>query len=127
MSEIQTKLLGAWEIIQRLTGGVDDREPDDDSKYLWFQQNIIVTGDEWAAWDMPYVVRGEADCGQIDIMREDLWEPWLQQGIFQVEADILKLCMAGRANHPRPQIFSSSADNECVLYVAKRCEKPCPD
>jgi hypothetical protein len=119
-------LLGAWEIIERLDAGKADREPDDDSKYIWFLSDRMVSGDEWAAWDLPYAVRSSQGAGEIDVTRSDRLEPWLQPGIFEVAGRELKLCMAGSRQESRPTSFSSTEANGCVLYVARRSEKELP-
>ena len=121
-----TLLLGAWRITERLTAGVDDREPDDDAKFLWFLDDSIVTGDQWAAWNMAYISRGNPDYGEIDVTRNDLNQTWLQRGIFSVSDDTLKLCMAGDESDVRPIEFASTSSNSCVLYVAVKCTEPLP-
>jgi len=119
-------ILGAWRITQRLDAGVDDREPDDDDKFLWFLPESIVTGDRWAAWGMPYVATGGPNAGRIDITRNDLNNPWLQRGIFSVANGILKLCMAGHESDERPNEFTSTPSNNHLMYVASRCDEPVP-
>jgi len=120
-------LAGAWEITERLTAGVDSREPDDDAKFMWFRPKVILSGDAWAAWEMPYLAQSGLSFGEIDVTRADLHEPWLQRGIFDVTNDILRLCMAGEPSNPRPRSFRSTSDNGCVLYVARRSNEPLPE
>lgn len=119
-------LLGGWRIVRRLTAGIDDREPDDDDKYLWFLGHIVVTGDDFAAWHMPYVIAGSPESGTIDVQREDLNTPWLQQGIFSVSGDRLQLCLSPDPGAERPIVFSSTPDNGAVYYEAERTLKPPP-
>ena len=119
-------LRGAWRITQRLDAGFDDREPDDDDKFLWFLDDTIVTGDRWAAWDMPYVARDGTDCGEIDVTRDDVNKPWLQRGIFSVSDNTLRLCMAGRDSDARPNEFASTPTNRYLLYIAERSTEPLP-
>jgi hypothetical protein len=126
MSGDLADLAGAWEITARLTAGRDDREPDDGPKYLWFLCDVIVTGDEWAAWEMPFSARSGPAHGLIDVTCADLLEPWEQSGIFRVQDGILELCMAGEANEARPTAFSSTESNGHVLYVARRSNEPLP-
>jgi hypothetical protein len=121
------ELSGTWEITHRLTAGADDSESDDDPKYLWFLSNIIITGDEWAAWDMPFVARSGRGHGELDVTRADSREPWVQLGIFDIAGDVLRLCMAASAGDPRPDAFSSTKSNGCVVYVARRSQKALPE
>jgi hypothetical protein len=127
MNTAASPLSGAWQIQERLSAGVDDRESDDDAKFLWFLDEVIVTGDEWAAWEMPYVVRGGPTTGEIDITRRDRNEQWLQRGIFEVTSPQLRLCLAGAATDDRPEAFASTEENGHVLYVATKSEEPLPE
>ncbi len=119
-------LIGGWRIVRRLTAGIDDREPDDDDKYLWFLTDIVVTGDDFAAWDMPYSTAGAIASGTIDVHRNDLNAPWLQRGIFAVSDDRLVLCMSPGPSSGRPTDFSSTPENGTVYYEAERTPKPPP-
>jgi hypothetical protein len=123
---IPSPLLGGWRILRRLTAGIDDREPDDDDKYLWFLADILVTGDDFAAWDMPYSIAGSIEAGTIDVHRDDLNTPWLQRGIFAVSNDRLVLCMSPDPVGGRPTDFSSTPENGAVYYEAERTTKPPP-
>lgn len=46
--EIISTLLGAWRIVRFVESGTE--VPLEDDQFLWFKYDIIVTGDEWAAW-----------------------------------------------------------------------------
>ncbi len=123
----QRLLVGGWEITMRLYAGEDDREPDDDAKYLWFLTDRIITGDAWAAWEMPYSARAGSAIGEIDVMRADYNEPFLQRGIFQVEGDVLRLCLSPEGVMEPPSGFTSTIENDCLLYLAKRSSVSPPD
>lgn len=121
-----SELLGAWEIMERLDSGRNERPDTDDPKHLWFLPDRIVSGDQWAAWEMPYKARSHQAGGEIDVTRADRWEPWLELGIFEIAGNELRLCMAGSPKGPRPTSFTSSEANGCTLYIARRSQKARP-
>jgi hypothetical protein len=102
-------------------------EDGESSHFLWFNEEIIVTGDSWAAWEMPYRLQCDRFPMEIDITREDLPESWLQKCIFELADNTLQICGAGSAVVPRPSGFSSSIANQQILYIAKRCNEPQPN
>jgi uncharacterized protein (TIGR03067 family) len=124
-SEIISTLLGAWRIVRIVETGAE--VPLEDDQFLWFKHDIIVTGDEWAAWDMPYMIRADRQIIEIDIHRDDRHESWLQAGIMEIEGDNLQICAAGSPSHSRPEDFRSTMQNENMLWVAQRCDEPLPD
>jgi uncharacterized protein (TIGR03067 family) len=126
--ETAAQLRGAWRVIM-LTGAGENllREEDgNDCQFLWFTDEVIVTGDKWAAWDIPYTMKADRTPMEIDILRDDLQDPWLQKCIFEVGGDKLRICAAGSPTMPRPSQFSSTVDDQQVLYVAERCNEPLP-
>ena len=125
--EVVARLCGAWRVVQLISAGEDvTREEEDDYHYLWFTPEIIVSGDRWAAWHMPYAIRADRAPMEIDITRDDLAKPWLQKGIFEVTGDTLRICGAGSARRRRPVKLSRTASNKQVLYTAERCDVPRP-
>lgn len=124
---IHDALFGAWRIVQFTEGGQESPREDGDDQFLWFLEEVIVTGDQWATWEMPYTLRGDFSPKEIDIMRKDLSEPWLQLGIIEVSGEALQICVCGSPDKPRPKEFSSSVFDQQVLYVAERCDEPLPE
>jgi hypothetical protein len=102
-------------------------EEEESPRFLWFDKEIIITGDEWAAWDMPYQLQCDRSPMEIDITRNDLQQSWLQKCIFEISGDVLQICGSGLAILPRPSAFTSSITNQQILYVANRCNEPRPD
>jgi uncharacterized protein (TIGR03067 family) len=119
-------LLGAWRITQLLVGGEESEREEGDDKFLWFTESVIVSGDKWAAWHMPYSIKETSTPLKIDIQRDDLWEPWLQPGIVEVLGDTLRICAASSEGEPRPTRFGSTDHGGETLYVAERCDEPLP-
>jgi hypothetical protein len=123
------------EVVSITDSGADATYHEDDLDYegarptppfFWFANDIIVVGDQGAAWEMPYKVFGTKAPVEIDITRADRWDPWLQRCIVEVVGDTLRICGAGSETQPRPVNFTSSADDEQILYVAERCDEPVP-
>jgi uncharacterized protein (TIGR03067 family) len=125
-SSIAAALLGAWRVVQTVVEGTEEVREEGDEHFLWFTHEAIVTGDQWAAWDMPYSIRDYCVPMQIDIRRQDRGQPWLQLGIFEIADDTLRVCVAGAAANPRPSAPESTPTNGHILYTAKRCDEPLP-
>jgi len=125
--EVMARLCGAWRVVQLIVAGEDvTRQEEDDYHYLWFTPEIIVTGDRWAAWHMPYALRADRAPMEIDITRDDLVTPWVQKSIIEVNGDTLRICGTGSVRRRRPAKFSSTASNKQVLYTAERGDEPRP-
>jgi uncharacterized protein (TIGR03067 family) len=117
---------GAWRVVKLIDGGDDIPREEDGDNYLWITDPFIVTGDQWAAWRMPYIIRADCTPMEIDITRGDLPDSWIQKGIIEVVSDLLRICGAGSVTRPRPSTFSSTVADGQVLYVAERCNEPVP-
>jgi uncharacterized protein (TIGR03067 family) len=126
-AEVASRLRGAWRVARLTDSGKEAPREEDDDHFLWFTDEVIVTGDQWAAWDMPYTMWCDRTPMEIDITRDDLAESWVQKCIFEVKGDTLRICGAASAARPRPSRFSSTAANKQVLYVAERCAEPRPE
>lgn len=118
-------LRGSWRVIECIEAGEDARDPDDDEKFLWFTDDLIVSGDKWAAWDMPYSCSGQPNKGVLQITREDQREPWVANAIFAITGDELRVCMGSKPTD-RPTGFESTPENRYVFYRAVRCDEPVP-
>jgi uncharacterized protein (TIGR03067 family) len=124
--EVMARLAGAWRVVRLVDAGqVVPREEGDDH-FLWFTPDVIVTGDQWAAWHMPYVIRADCAPMELDVTRDDLEPSWVQKSIVEVKGDTLRICGAGTARRRRPAKFTSTASNKQLLYVAERCDEPLP-
>jgi uncharacterized protein (TIGR03067 family) len=120
-------LQGAWRILQITAAGAETPSEDVDDRFIWFTSNIIVYGNQEAAWDMPCTIQYDRLPAQIDIVREDRREPWLELGILDLTDDMLRICTSGSAIGTRPTDFASSAANGWTLYVAQRSDEPLPE
>jgi len=112
--------------MSRLGGGTEELVGGEDPQFLWFLPQKLVHGNEWAAWECEYVVKGSPSAGEIDVMRTDTREPWIQLGIFEVRGSALSLCMASGSGF-RPLEFESTLEDRNILYVAKRSSEPLPE
>jgi uncharacterized protein (TIGR03067 family) len=125
--DIRSLFKGAWRVIRLLQAGSEEPREPEDRHFLWITDDVIITGNADAAWDMPYVLRGETFPLAIDVTRNDRWEPWVELAILDVQGDTLQICTAGSATGARPDEFVTSADDERQLYVAVRCNEPMPE
>jgi uncharacterized protein (TIGR03067 family) len=131
-NEVVGRLHGAWRVVSlTIAGEVVPRETYDDGEdfahYFWFADGVITTGDRWAAWEMPFTMKVDRQPMEIDITRDDLPNSWLQQCIFEIRGDTLRICGAGSVDKPRPSQFTSTGANDQMLYVAERCDEPLPE
>jgi uncharacterized protein (TIGR03067 family) len=124
--DIRSQLRGAWRVDCVIVAGVETPKEDEDEHFLWFNDEVIITGNADAAWDMPYVLLGNGSPAKIDITRNDRWEPWTERALIKVEGDALQLCSAGSAEKDRPVQFESSVENGWTLYLGSRCNEPVP-
>ena len=118
-------LRGSWRIIERMEAGEDTLDPDDNDKFLWFTDDLIVSGDKWAAWQMPYTCTGQPSDGVLQITREDFWQSWIATAIFSIAGHELRICMGGKPND-QPVRYESTPENRFVFYRAVRCNEPIP-
>ena len=126
MTGQRTSLLGAWQITQRVAAGEDALEPGDEPRFLWFLSDHIVTGDQWAAWNMPYSTAGAPTHGTLDVTRADQRDPWVEPGIYALDSGTLRLCMAGHPMSKRPTEFASTPENGWTLYVLVPSDEAVP-
>lgn len=125
--ELEGLLLGAWRIIKILNAGEALEREEDDEQFLWLLEEKIVTGDEWAAWDMPYKLKSDHFPIEIDVTRDDLNESFIDKGLIEVSNQEIKICMSGEEGRPRPSDFTSTPENGQTLYVGIRCNEPLPE
>ena len=124
--DIRSQLRGAWRVERVVAGGVENPREEGDEHFLWFGDDVIMTGNADAAWEMPYAVVGIGPPAEIDIRRNDRSEPWTERAVVRVADETLHLCSAGSADKDRPDRFESSAANGWMLYLATRCDEPVP-
>lgn len=125
--DIRSQIRGAWRVDRVLVGGVQEPKGEDDEHFLWFTDDVIITGNADAAWEMPFALEGTSFPARIGITRSDRLEPWVERALVTVKGDVLQLCSAGAGNHGRPDRFESSEANGWTLYVATRCAEPAPE
>jgi len=68
-----------------------------------------------------YKLDSSAKPKRIDIMPKEKEETL--QGIYELDGDTLKICMADKGSEPRPEKFESAAEKKIVLLVLKREKK----
>lgn len=124
--DLRSRLLGCWRVDRVIIAGVMEAKEEEDEHFLWINEGTIITGDAWAAWDMPYVLLEGGSIGKIDITRNDQLKPWTEKAIVTVEGDSLQLCSAGTGESDRPDQFKSSSTNGWTLYQGSRCNEPVP-
>src|SRR5947208_1172447 len=71
---IRPQLRGAWRVDRAIVGGVETPKEAGDEHFLWFTDEVVITGNADAAWEMPYTVLGSGSPAKIDITRNDRWE-----------------------------------------------------
>jgi uncharacterized protein (TIGR03067 family) len=125
--DIRSQFRGAWRIERVIAAGEENPREDEDEHFLWFTDDAIITGNADAAWEMPYVVVESGPPAQINITRNDRWEPWTERAVVKIEGDALQLCSAGSAENDPPNGFESSAANGWTLYLATRSDEPVPE
>jgi uncharacterized protein (TIGR03067 family) len=127
-AEVAGRLRGAWKVVTLTDAGEDmpREEGGEDFHFLWFTDGVIVTGDKWAAWRVPYAMNVDRTPMEMDITRDDLVHSWVQKCIFEVAGDTLRICGGGSRTSSRPSEFTSTEDDDQVLYVAERCNEPLP-
>jgi uncharacterized protein (TIGR03067 family) len=124
--DIRSQLRGAWRVERVIEAGMEVSREEGDEHFLWFTDEAIITGNAEAAWDLPYSFVGSGPPIEIDITRNDRWEPWTERAIVKVEGDALQVCSAGSADKGTPDRFESSAATGWTLYIATRCDEPVP-
>jgi uncharacterized protein (TIGR03067 family) len=126
-NNLEILLYGAWKIVKTVISGEVKQREEDDEHFLWFLEDKIVTGDEWAAWEMPYEIKKNKFPIEIDIVRDDLNESFLDKGIISISNKEIILCMAGHKDRQRPSEFESNLENNQTLYIGIKCNEPLPE
>jgi RNA polymerase sigma factor (sigma-70 family) len=126
-NEEQDKLLGSWHVVSAERNGQQPPEGERDavmSMRINFGKETMTLSIGERETNFSYTLDSSKKPKQIELLNIERNEK--AAGIYALEGDNLKLCVANSPNEPRPTEFATKAGVNHILLVLKRGQGPKP-